>query len=134
MTWIFYTRQLCEHVVCTNCQPSKCSTYVSHEHRHLFNKERIKLWITKSRCLTDENIHETHQEQLSNKEMFCAHCNCDQQVHCIWGFPVHVNSTADICPIKWKMQYLHFRFHTNYFLLPWKIPEQISRRSMHFHN
>ncbi len=27
-----------------------------------------------------------------------------------------------------KMQYLHFRFHAKYFLLPRKIPEQISRR------
>ncbi len=33
-----------------------------------------------------------------------------------------------------KMQYLHFRFYVNYFLLPWKIPEEISRWSMLFHN
>ncbi len=33
-----------------------------------------------------------------------------------------------------KMQYLHFRFHANYFLLPWNIPEEISRQSMLFHN
>ena len=26
--------------------------------------------------------------------------------------------------------YLHFRFHANCFPLPWKIPEEISRRSM----
>ena len=30
------------------------------------------------------------------------------------------------------MQYVHFNLHTNYFLLPWKIPEGISRPSMLF--
>ena len=30
--------------------------------------------------------------------------------------------------------YLHSSFHANYFLLPWKTPEEISRRSMLFHN
>ncbi len=28
---------------------------------------------------------------------------------------------------KVKMQYVHFRLHPNYFLLPWKIPKDISR-------
>ncbi len=37
-------------------------------------------------------------------------------------------------PHKVKMQYLHFRSHTDYFLLSWKIPEVISRRSVLFHN
>ncbi len=32
------------------------------------------------------------------------------------------------CPNKVKMQYMHFRLHSNYFLVPWKIPEEISRR------
>ena len=29
-----------------------------------------------------------------------------------------------------KTQYVHFRSYTEYFLLPWKIPKEISRRSM----
>ena len=33
-----------------------------------------------------------------------------------------------------KTQYLHFKFHASYFLVPWKIPEEICRRSMLFHN
>ena len=33
-----------------------------------------------------------------------------------------------------KTQYLQFRFLANYFLLPCKISEEISRRSMLFHN
>ncbi len=33
-------------------------------------------------------------------------------------------------PHQVKTQYLHFRFHANYFPLPWKIPEGISRRSI----
>ncbi len=39
-----------------------------------------------------------------------------------------------ILPHQVKKQFLHFRFHANYFLLPWKIPKEISRRSMIFHN
>ena len=39
-----------------------------------------------------------------------------------------------IPPHKVKMQYVHFRLHVNYFLLPWKIPEEVSRRSMLFNN
>ncbi len=38
-----------------------------------------------------------------------------------------------VCPVllyKVKTQYAHFRLHTNYFLFPWKIPQEISRRSM----
>ncbi len=38
-------------------------------------------------------------------------------------------SFMNICPTK-KTQYLHFRFHANYFLLPWKIPAEIGRRSI----
>ncbi len=37
-------------------------------------------------------------------------------------------------PHQVKTQYLHFRFYANYFLLPWKISEEISRRSMLSHN
>ncbi len=33
-----------------------------------------------------------------------------------------------------KTQYLLFRLHANYILSPWKNPEEISRRSMLFHN
>ncbi len=33
-----------------------------------------------------------------------------------------------------KKQYLHCEYHANYFLLPLKIPEEISRRSILFHN
>ena len=35
---------------------------------------------------------------------------------------------------KVKMQYVHFRFHTNYFILPRKIPEEIRRQSVFFNN
>ncbi len=33
-----------------------------------------------------------------------------------------------------KGKYVHFRSHAEYSLLPWKIPEEISRWSMLFHN
>ena len=35
---------------------------------------------------------------------------------------------------KAKTQYLHFKFHADCFLLPWMIPEQISRQSITSHN
>ncbi len=41
---------------------------------------------------------------------------------------------ATALPHKVKTQYLHFRSHAEYFLLSWKIPQEISRRSMLFHN
>ncbi len=48
---------------------------------------------------------------------------------------IHTQLTNPLLlPPQVKMQYLHFRSHANYFLLPWKIPEEISRRSMFFHN
>ncbi len=39
-----------------------------------------------------------------------------------------------ILPHQVQTQYLHFKFHANHFLLPEKIPKEISRRSMLFHN
>ncbi len=41
-------------------------------------------------------------------------------------------STTSDLPPQVKTQYLHFRSHANYFLLTWKIPEEISRRSLLF--
>ena len=35
-------------------------------------------------------------------------------------------------PHKVKTQYVHFKSHAEYFLLPWKMSEEISRRSMLF--
>ena len=37
-------------------------------------------------------------------------------------------------PYTVKTQYVHFRSHAEYFLLPWKIPDEISRRSVLFHS
>ena len=44
------------------------------------------------------------------------------------------NARPNILPHKVKMQYVHFRSYTKYFLLPWKIREESSRRSLLFHN
>ena len=35
-------------------------------------------------------------------------------------------------PHKVKMEYVHFTLHINYFLLPYKFPEEISRQSVFF--
>ena len=40
--------------------------------------------------------------------------------------------TQQSVPHKGKIQHVHFRFYTNYFLLPWRVPEEISRQSMFF--
>ncbi len=37
-------------------------------------------------------------------------------------------------PHKVKTHFVHFRLHANYFPLHWKIPKEISRRSMLFNN
>ncbi len=37
-------------------------------------------------------------------------------------------------PHQVRTLYLHFRFHAKYFLLPWEISEEISRRSMLLYN
>ena len=42
--------------------------------------------------------------------------------------------TLQSLPRKVNMQYLHFRSQVQYFLLPFKIPEVVSRRSVLFHN
>ena len=50
---------------------------------------------------------------------------------------LYINKMLMICSFlsrKVKTQYLHFRLHANYFLLPWKIPAEISRRPMLFNN
>ncbi len=47
---------------------------------------------------------------------------------------IHPPSSQLILPHKVKMQFVHVRLHASYFLLPWKIPEEISRRSMLFNN
>ncbi len=39
-----------------------------------------------------------------------------------------------ILPYKVKMQYVHFRLHANYFLLPWKICEESCIQSRFFNN
>ena len=43
-------------------------------------------------------------------------------------------SNMPILSHKVKTQYLHIRSHAGYFLLSWKIPEVMSRRSILFHN
>ncbi len=58
------------------------------------------------------------------------------KMHCRWSDLKPFNIIAGSLPhqVKVKTQYLHFRFHAIYFLLTWKNPEEISRRSMLFHN
>ncbi len=50
--------------------------------------------------------------------------------------PLILPLTPSVYPIslfhKVKTHYLHFRSHTDYFLLSWKIPEETTRRSILF--
>ncbi len=55
----------------------------------------------------------------------------------LWLLNMSLEFDPQCCPAcltKQKRSYLHFRFRANYFLLPCKIPEELSRRSMLFHN
>ena len=45
-----------------------------------------------------------------------------------------VTITDNDCKSAPQTEYVHFRSHAGYFLLLWKIPEAISRRSMLYHN
>ena len=48
---------------------------------------------------------------------------------------VWIGLKLDGCLMEVSTQYLHFRLkHAHYCLLSWKIPEEISRRSMLFNN
>ena len=49
-----------------------------------------------------------------------------KEINCHW----QKKKQSKIYPNTVKMQYVHLRSHTGYYFLPWKIPEQISRRSM----
>ncbi len=55
----------------------------------------------------------------------------------IWASISYQNLRQNWSNHQVKRQYLHLRFHATYFLLPWKIPEEISccsRPSVLFHN
>ncbi len=56
----------------------------------------------------------------------CSILRCNSRENMFNHFGLTLN--ASNLPNQVKTQYLHFRFHTNYFLLPWQIPEEISRR------
>ena len=71
----------------------------------------FSVWFSVSYSCSDNSRHPTHSAWVG-----------------------HIFDMLDSLPHQVKMQYLHFRFHANYFLLPWKIPEEISRRSLLFHN
>ncbi len=47
---------------------------------------------------------------------------------------INRGSSTCMLPHQVKTQYLHFRFHANYCVLPEKIPDELSRRSKHFNN
>ena len=52
----------------------------------------------------------------------------------LFCFQVYQHNLATILLHKVKSQYVHFNLHTKYFLLPWKFPNEISRRSPLFNN
>ena len=58
--------------------------------------------------------------------------NCDDEDN--HDEDLEMNNRHDGAAPLVKTQYLHFRFRANYFLLFWKNSEDISRRSVLFHN
>ena len=69
-----------------------------------------------------------------NRTLLCAiiQQNNDNLLHgTFFSWNIELLETL---PHQVKTQYLHFKFHANYSLLPGKIPEEISTRSILFHN
>ena len=79
---------------------------------------------------------------------WCVVCGCKKHIICNCWYELDICCHGSSCLIShlyhilisnvtWhaaalKTQYLNFRFYANYFLLPWKIPEAIRRRSLLF--
>ena len=85
---------------------------------HIFLNITTNLWRTKDK---------TYNFQL---KLFLW----NPQASVFSSLQTHQDSNALQSAPLHKTQYLHFRFYANYFLLPWKIPEEISRLSIPFHN
>ena len=49
-------------------------------------------------------------------------------LHCLNEMVMTLYTWEQLLPTKEQTQYLNFKFHANYFLLPWKIHEEISTR------
>ncbi len=71
-------------------------------------------------------------EKMQTKtNVFIVSLACCDLITSVFLIPLHLGKwfTLTNLPHKVKTQYVHYRSHIEYFLLPWKISEKISRRS-----
>ena len=122
-------------------QSVRCSLVLRSEHRSLFlsifnahnysNTTHYKIWISFT-----QGRNRGYQELLPATRPCNLFVCLFVLVGCLHGIvkmSVFHLEVVDL-PHKVKMQYLHFRSHSEYFLLSWKIPQVMSRRSILFHN
>ncbi len=108
-------------------------------------KLHIEIWIHLFKII--HNTLFTLSSISKKSELFSTHLICTvwkpnaggnkDGLHGLYRlFTIHFFETdyKSLPPPPSKTQYVHFRSHTEYFLLPWKITEEISRLSMVFHN
>ncbi len=85
-------------------------------------------WYTRTGCLNLTYEHLCERQPRSNCSKWCV-----TSLDVVFMLS---QSTKEILlkqlSHKVKMQYVQFKLHTNYFLLPWKNPEEISNRSVFF--
>ncbi len=108
----------------------------------------IKYKKNKIRKISTFHIHENWGEisifDIEHGTLSLSSCYLASNGHtdsAYWLLKIHLIShvypftiSLSALPHKVKTQYLHFRSQAEYFLLPWKIPEVMSRRSILFHN
>ncbi len=70
---------------------------------------------SESHVCTEDNASRTWYQRFS--ALLFSHC-------------LIILSPPNYSPHKVKRHYVHFRLHINYFILPWKICEEIKRRSV----
>ncbi len=97
---------------------------------HINNAQNILSWVYQMLHV----IYDYHQSNTQKqRETFRSH-NAIGRFRLIMQLINLRAHTEEFMPHKVKTQYLHFRSHAEYFILSWKIPEVMSRRSILFHN
>ena len=107
----------------------------------MINRETTKVIFFKCNALPINWSHKSYtpqicgwssiREKLTMRKYSAMQSLSTPSILLPFNLPDHITL---FLPHKVKMQHLHFRSHPEYFLLSWKIPEVISRRSILFHN
>ena len=90
---------------------------------------RSYLWVGRKLCL--QNCGNWH-ESIASMELYMPSYGIWQlfQYYTYAALIGTINALSTVVPHKVKTRYVHFRSYAEHFLLPWKIPEEMSRQSM----